>query len=41
MKIEGAFPPGVPTVGTGVNAGGPMVVNSVTTQAVKIEGIAR
>jgi len=41
MKIEGAFPPGVPTVGTGVNAGGPMVVNSVTTVAVKVEGLAR
>jgi len=41
MKIEGAFPPGVPTVGTGANAGGTMVVNSVTTVAVKVEGVAQ
>ena len=41
MKIEGAFPPGVPITATGGNAGGPIVVQGATTQAVKVEGIAR
>lgn len=41
MKIEGAFPPGVPITATGGNAGGPIVVQGATTQSVKVEGIAR
>jgi hypothetical protein len=41
MKIEAAFPPGVPIIATGGNAGGPIVVQGATTQSVKVEGIAR
>jgi hypothetical protein len=41
MKVEAAFPPGVPITATGGNAGGPIVVQGVTTQSVKVEGLAR
>jgi hypothetical protein len=41
MKVEAAFPPGVAVTATGGNAGGPIVVQGATTQAVKVEGIAR
>jgi len=41
LKVEAAFPPGVPVTATGGNAGGPIVVQGATTQAVKVEGIAR
>ena len=41
MKIEAAFPPGVPITASGGNAGGPIVVNGVTTVAVKVEGVAQ
>jgi len=41
MKIEGAFAPGTPITATGGNAGGPIVVQGVTTQPTKVVGIAR
>lgn len=41
MKVEAAFPPGVPITATGGNAGGPIVVQGVTTVAVKVEGVAQ
>jgi hypothetical protein len=41
MKVEAAFPPGVPKTATGGNAGGPIVVQGATTQAVKVEGVAQ
>ena len=41
MKVEAAFPLGVPITATGGNAGGPIVVQGVTTQSVKVEGLAR
>ena len=41
MKVEAAFPPGVPITATGGNAGGPIVVQGATTQAVKVEGVAQ
>lgn len=41
MKIEAAFPPGVPITATGGNAGGPIVVQGATTQSVKVEGVAQ
>ena len=41
MKIEAAFPLGVPITATGGNAGGPIIVQGATTQSVKVEGIAR
>jgi hypothetical protein len=41
MKVEAAFPPGVPITATGGNAGGPIVVQGATTVAVKVEGVAQ
>jgi hypothetical protein len=41
MKVEAAFPPGVPITATGGNAGGPIVVQGATTQSVKVEGVAQ
>jgi len=41
MKIEGAMAPGVPVTATGGNAGGPIVVQGLTTNSAKIVGIAR
>lgn len=41
MKIEGALAPGVSVTATGGNAGGPIVVQGLTTVAAKIVGIAR
>ena len=41
MKIEAAFPPGVPITASGGNAGGPIVVNGTTIVSVKVEGVAQ
>ena len=41
MKVEAAFPPGVPITATGGNAGGPIVVQGATTQSVKVNGVAQ
>lgn len=41
MKVEAAFPPGVPITGSGGNAGGPMVIQGATTVSVKVEGVAQ
>jgi len=41
MKVEAAFPPGVPITASGGNAGGPIVVQGATTVAVKVEGVAQ
>ena len=41
MKVEAAFPLGVPITATGGNAGGPIVVQGATTQSVKVEGVAQ
>jgi hypothetical protein len=41
MKIEGAIAPGTPITATGGNAGGPIVVQGLTTNSTKVVGIAR
>jgi len=41
MRIEGAIPPGTPVTATGGNAGGPIVVQGLTTNSTKVIGIAR
>ena len=41
MKVEVAIPPGTSLTATGGNAGGPIVVQGITTQIVKGQGIAR
>ena len=41
MKVEAAFPPGVPITATGGNAGGHIVVNGTTIVSVKVEGVAQ
>lgn len=41
MKIEGAISPGTPITATGGNAGGPIVVQGLTTAFTKVVGIAR
>lgn len=41
LKVEVAIPPGISVTATGGNAGGPIVVQGVTTSIVKGQGIAR
>ncbi len=41
MRIEGAIAPGTPITATGGNAGGPIVVQGLTTNSTKVVGIAR
>ena len=41
MRVEAAFPPGVPITASGGNAGGPIVVNGTTIASVKVEGVAQ
>ena len=41
MRVEAAFPPGVPITASGGNAGGPIVVNGTTIVSVKVEGVAQ
>jgi len=38
-RVEAAFPPGVPVTATGGNAGGPIVVQGLTTNSVKVDGV--
>lgn len=41
MKVEVAIPPGIPITATGGNAGGPIVVQGVTTNSAKGEGVVQ
>ncbi len=41
LKIEVAIPPGISVTASGGNAGGPIVVQGITTSIVKGQGIAR
>jgi len=41
LKVKVAIPPGISVTATGGNAGGPVVVQGVTTSIVKGQGIAR